>query len=230
MKKKEIDGNKKPKPNGNKNLFYVYSKKEHNKYNRDNLIDKILRNFLNNIYEACNCEILKMKKRNSYFSKYKLFAKITSILVFVKKLKIEEIFKLKTKNIFYSDDILEIFNLNKKNFKEKYIEKKKENNKNNKKLIKNIEEEKNRINEIKDEEIKKSILIINEIMNKPLYDISISYLPNDKKYENFKTLVDDIIELEKEGEDEKYLKRYEDVAKSLLNKIDESDYINEKIN
>ena len=100
---------------------------------------------------------------------------------------------------------------------------------NNKKLIKNIEEEKKRINEIKDEEIKKSILIINEIMNKPLYDISISYLPNDKKYENFKTLVDDIIELEKEGEDEKYLKRYEDVAKSLLNKIDESDYINEKI-
>ena len=89
MKKKEISENNNKNSKENKNLFKVYPKKEHNKYNRDNLIDKIIRNFLNNIYEACNYEILKMKKRDSYFSKYKLFAKITSILVFIKKLKIE---------------------------------------------------------------------------------------------------------------------------------------------
>ena len=223
LKKKEIIENNIPYQNGNKNIFKVYPKKEHNKYNRDNIIDKIIRNFLNNIYEACNYEIIKMKKRDTYFSKYKLFTKITSILVFLKKLKIEEIFKLKTKNIFYSDNILEIFNLNKKQFKEKYIEKKKENNINNKKLIKNLEEEKKRIDEIKDEEIKKSILNINEIMNKSLYDIPLIYLLDDKKYESFKTLTDDIIELEKDGEDEKYLKKYENVAKILLNKIDEND-------
>ena len=110
---------------------------------------------------------------------------------------------------------------NKKELTEKYKSKKKENNYNNKILFKEIKEMK--MDEIKDEEVKKRIININEVMDKPLYELHEIYSSNDKRYENFNTLVDDMIKLEKNGEDEKYIKRYEDVAKSLLNEIDEID-------
>ena len=71
--------------------------------------------------------------------------------------------------------------------------------------------------------LEKRIIYINEIMDKPLYDMYKIYLLNDKRYESFNTLIDDMIKLEKNDEDEKYIKRYEDVAKSLLNEIDEID-------
>ena len=219
---KEKDKNKEKKINNSSekkyscnNLFKVYPKKEHNKYNRDNIIDKIIRNFINNIYFSANNEINIIKERNKSLFKNKIFAKITSILVFFQKFKLENLFKLKTKNIFYSDEILKLFN--KKELTEKYKSKKKENNYNNKILFKEIKEMK--MDEIKDEEVKKRIIKINEVMDKPLYEMSEMYVSNDKRYENFNTLVDDMIKLEKNGEDEKYIKRYENVAKSLLNEI-----------
>ena len=214
----EKDKNKEKNSNSN-NLFKVYPKKEHNKYNRDNIIDKVARNFLNNIYFSANNEINIIKKRNKSLFKNKIFAKITSILIFFQKFKLENLFKLKTKNIFYSDEILKM--LNKKELTEKYKSKKKENNYNNKLLIKEIKEIK--IDEIKDEEVRKRIININEVMDKPLHEIHMIYLSNDKRYENFNTLIDDMIKLEKNGEDEKYIKRYENVAKSLLSEIDEFD-------
>ena len=108
---------------------------------------------------------------------------------------------------------------------EKFKEKKKENNKKNKILIKNIKEHKNKIEEIKDEEIKKSILNLNEIIDKSLYDMYKIYITNDKKYANFRTLIDDMIILENNGQDKKYVEKYENVAKSLLENINESNYI-----
>ena len=200
-------------------LFEVYPKKEHNKYNKDNIKDKIIRSFLNNIYKPTECEIYRIKKRNKSLFKNKIFTKLTSILIFFQKFKLENLFKLKTKNIFYSDEILKMFN--KKELTEKYKIKKKENNYKNKALLKEIKDKGN--DEIKDEEVKKRINNINEIMDKPLYEMYKIYLLNDKRYESFNTLVDDMIKLEKNDEDEKYIKRYEDVAKSLLNDIDEID-------
>jgi len=205
----------------NKNLFNVYRKKEHTKYNRDNLKDKIIRCFLNNIIFLVNYEITKIKNLNNSFFNNKFIEKITSISIFFQKIKIEEIFKLKTKNIFYTDEILKIFKLNKKELTEKYKQKKKENNKNNKIIIKKIEEEKENIQNIKNEIIKKSILNLSEIMDKTLYEMYIFYLTNDNHFEGFKTIIDDKIKLEKEGENEKYLGNSDDVAKSLINNIDE---------
>ena len=205
----------------NKNLFNVYKKKEHTKYNRDNLKDKIIRCFLNNIIFLVNYEITKIKNLNNSFFNNKFIEKITSISIFFQKIKIEELFKLKTKNIFYTDEILKIFKLNKKELTEKYKQKKKENNKNNKIIIKKIEEEKENIQNIKNEIIKKSILNLSEIMDKTLYEMYIFYLTNDNHFEGFKTIIDDKIKLEKEGENEKYLGSSDDVAKSLINNIDE---------
>ena len=205
----------------NKNLFNVYRKKEHTKYNRDNLKDKIIRCFLNNIIFLVNYEITKIKNLNNSFFNNKFIEKITSISIFFQKIKIEELFKLKTKNIFYTDEILKIFKLNKKELTEKYKQKKKENNKNNKIIIKKIEEEKENIQNIKNEIIKKSILNLSEIMDKTLYEMYIFYLTNDNHFEGFKTIIDDKIKLEKEGENEKYLGNSDDVAKSLINNIDE---------
>ena len=54
----EISKNKMNNSYGN--LFNVYQKKRHTKYNRDNLIDKIIRSFLNNIYYPCVEEIDKI--------------------------------------------------------------------------------------------------------------------------------------------------------------------------
>jgi hypothetical protein len=212
----------------NKNLFNVYRKKEHTKYNRDNLKDKIIRCFLNNIIFLVNYEITKIKNLNNSFFNNKLIEKITSISIFFQKIKIEELFKLKTKNIFYTDEILKIFKLNKKELTEKYKQKKKENNKNNKIIIKKIEEEKENIQNIKNEIIKKSILNLSEIMDKTLYEMYIFYLTNDNHFEGFKTIIDDKIKLEKEGENEKYLGNSCDVAKSLINNIDEK--LDDKIN
>ena len=208
----------------NKNLFNVYKKKEHTKYNRDNLKDKIIRCFLNNIIFLVNYEITKIKNLNNSFFNNKFIEKITSISIFFQKIKIEELFKLKTKNIFYTDEILKIFKLNKKELTEKYKQKKKENNKNNKIIIKKIEEEKENIQNIKNEIIKKSILNLSEIMDKTLYEMYIFYLTNDNHFEGFKTIIDDKIKLEKEGENEKYLGSSDDVAKSLINNIDEKLY------
>ena len=176
----EKDKNKIKNINNN-NLFKVYHKKENNKYNRDNIIDKIIRSFLNNIYMPIDNEIYKIKKRNESLFKNKIFAKLTSILVFFQKFKLNNLFKLKTKEIFYSDEILKLFN--KKELTEKYKNKKKENNYKNKILIKEIKEKK--LDEIKDEEVKKRIMNINEIMDKPLYDMYKIYLLNDKRYESF---------------------------------------------
>ena len=212
----------------NKNLFNVYRKKEHTKYNRDNLKDKIIRCFLNNIIFLVNYEITKIKNLNNSFFNNKFIEKITSISIFFQKIKIEELFKLKTKNIFYTDEILKIFKLNKKELTEKYKQKKKENNKNNKIIIKKIEEEKENIQNIKNEIIKKSILNLSEIMDKTLYEMYIFYLTNDNHFEGFKTIIDDKIKLEKEGENEKYLGNSDDVAKSLINNIDEK--LDDKIN
>ena len=89
-------------------------------------------------------------------------------------------------------------------------------------IITKIEELKEKIDEIKDENIKKSILKLNEIINKPVYDMYKIYITNDNRYENFNTLMDDIISLEKNGEDGKYLEKYENIAKSLIKNIDES--------
>ena len=218
-KNNDIKPNKIIKPNNN--LFKVYPKKQHTKYNRDNLIDKIIRCFLNNIYPYLNEEIIKIKNRNkSLFSNNKIFEKITSIVIFFKKLNLENLLKLRAEDILYTDDIGKKFN--KKEMTEKFKEKKKENNKKNKILIKNIKEHKNKIEEIKDEEIKKSILNLNEIIDKSLYDMYKIYITNDKKYANFRTLIDDMIILENNGQDKKYVERYENVAKSLLENINES--------
>lgn len=205
------------------NLFNVnvYEKKESRKYNRDNIIDKIIRNFLNNIILPNNDEITKIRKRNSSFFKDKIFEKITSVLVFFNKIKLVKLLKRKVKEIFYSEEIVNKIN-KKKESTEKFKEKKILNNHKNRLLIKEIKEKSEKIDEIKDENIKTGILNLNEIMEKNLYDMYKVYVNNDNKYESFKTLVDDMIELEKNGENEKYVKKYENVAKSLLNEIEET--------
>ena len=218
VKNNSKENNKKPN-----NLFNVnvYTKKESRKYHRDNILDKIQRNFLNNIYFPYNEEIAKIRNCNSSFFKNRIFEKITSVLVFFNKMKFVKLLKLKTKEIFYSDEIGNNFNT-KKELTEKFKEKKKVNNNKNKLLIKEIKEKIENIDEIKDENIKTRILNLNEVMEKPLSDMYKVYASNDNKYESFKTLVDDMIELEKDGEDEKYVKKYENVAKSLLNEIEET--------
>ena len=219
VKKNSKENNKKPS-----NLFNVnvYTKKENRKYYRDNILDKIKRNFLNNIYMPFNDEIAKIRKCNESFFKNKIFEKITSVLVFFNKIKFVELLKLKTKEIFYSDEIVNNFS-KKKELTEKFKEKKKVNNHKNKLLIKEIKEKTVKIDEIEDEKIKTRILNLNDVMEKPLSDMYKVYANNDNKYESFKTLVDDMIELEKDGkEDEKYVKKYETVAKSLLNEIEET--------
>ena len=205
-----------------KNLFNVYIKKEHTKYSRDNIIDKIKRNSISNIFSLDVSEIKKINNYNISLFKNQVFRKITSALIFLQKLKFEELLKLKTRDIFYTEEILEKIKLKNKNVTEKYVQKKKDNNKNNKLLITKIEELKEKIDEIKDENIKKSILKLNEIINKPVYDMYKIYITNDNRYENFNTLMDDIISLEKNGEDGKYLEKYENIAKSLIKNIDES--------
>lgn len=214
----EISKNKMNNSYGN--LFNVYQKKRHTKYNRDNLIDKIIRSFLNNIYYPYIEEIDKIKKYNKLFLKNMFLKKMTNALAFFPKIKIDDLLKLKTKNIFFVDEF-EKFNFSKKKSSEKSKLKKIESNKTNKIIMKKITEEKEKIGEIKDDEVKKSILNINEIMNKSLNEMYEIYLTNDKRYESFKTIIDDIIVLEKEGEDQKYLSKYENVAKSLLDKIEE---------
>ena len=218
IKNNSKESNKKPS-----NLFNVnaYTKKDSRKYYRDNILDKIQRNFLNNIYLPYNDEIAKIRNCNSSFFKNNLFEKITSVLVFFNKMKFVKLLKLKTKEIFYSDEIGNNFNT-KKELTEKFKEKKKVNNHKNKLLIKEIKEKVENIDEIKDENIKTRILNLNEVMEKPLSDMYKVYANNDNKYESFKTLVDDMIELEKDGEDEKYVKKYENVANSLLNEIEET--------
>ena len=212
--------NKEIKPNNN--LFKVYKKKEHTKYNRDNITDKVIRNSFNNIIEPCNEEITKMKNCNFFVFNDKLFKKINNIIVFFPKIKLEKMFKLKIKNIL-CDDISKNKNLIKKEIPEKYMKKKNDKNLNNKMLIKKIEEIKENIEEIKDETIKKCILILNEILNTSLYDMYKIYLTNDKRYESFKTIIDDMISLDKNGEDKNYLEKYENVAQSLLIKIDDKE-------
>ena len=214
----EISKNKMNNSYGN--LFNVYQKKRHTKYNRDNLIDKIIRSFLNNIYYPYIEEIDKIKKYNKLFLKNMFLKKMTNALTFFPKIKLDDLLKLKTKNIFFVDEF-EKFNFSKKKSSEKSKLKKIESNKTNKIIMKKIIEEKEKIGEIKDDEVKKSILNINEIMNKSLNEMYEIYLTNDKRYESFKTIIDDIIVLEKEGEDQKYLSKYENVAKSLLDKIEE---------
>ena len=232
VEKKENDGEEK---NGNNDtgikenkanktnniLFNVYPKKENRKYYRDNLKDKIIRSFLNNIYLPLNEEILKIRKKNKSFLNNKLLSKITSFLVFFQKIKLNNLFKLKAKDILYTDEINNKFNSNKKDVPENFKAKKNKYNSNNKMIVKYFSDLKERINEIKDEEIKKCILELNEIVEKSLLDMYKVYISNDNHFENFKTIIDDIIALDKKGENEEYLRKYEEVAKSLLNKISE---------
>ena len=64
------------------------------------IIKKIIRSFLNNIYDSTDDEIYKIKKKDESFFKIKIFVKLTSILIFFQKFKLENLFKLKTKRYF----------------------------------------------------------------------------------------------------------------------------------
>ena len=200
-------------------------RKIHSSSYADNIKEKIKKSFFNSIFNLANKELKQLKKFiSNYFT-----SNFEKILLLLNQLNNSKRFKIaltnEVKYIFFTNENIELFYKDKNKTKDKDKNKTKINelkriNNNNKEIINKIEKMKKNIKEKDDENIKKSILILNEIFNISLKDIYLEYInqPNKKKFEipKFYTIKDEIERQKKEyHKDEQYIEKFISIALNL---------------
>lgn len=223
IKEKSININKEKKvkkllKNNNKLLNKKRKRAKHTYLYSDNLKEKIKTSFFNSIFEIIKKELETFKKLKPFY----IIPNIEKVRPILESLNKDENFKnallKKVKDIFYTDETLDIYYKNRYKEAEKYIKRLKKIeiiNKNNKEIINKIEENMGKLNEEKNEKIKNSILKLNEIFNASLNEMYLQYIHNNIHFENFKTIKKELERQKTMGKNDNYLNLFKEKSKKI---------------
>ena len=231
IKEKIEKKDKKEKNKEKKENILNKKRKIHSSSYADNIKEKIKKSFFNSIFNLANEELKRLKKiKPNYFT-----SNFEKVLPLLNQFNNSKRFKIaltnEVKYIFFTNENIELFYKDKNKTKDKdknkdkaknktKIDELKRRNNNNKEIINKIEELKKNISEKDEENVKKSILILNEIFNISLKDIYLEYInqPNKKKIKipKFYTIKEEKERQKKEyDKDEQYIKKFISIALNL---------------